>query len=117
MKRRGGSSSVQYADRSADSGVPGPWRCWCLSCDGSRSIMLYELGRLAPGSFDVFLDGVVVASLVRSGPHHSATWSAELLLDLDQKDRPPPFRRLEHQFATFEEARDWLGNPEIASEP
>jgi hypothetical protein len=45
--------------------------------------MPYELRRLAPGSFDVFLDGVVVASLVRSGPHHGATWSAELLLDLD----------------------------------
>src|SRR5918997_2168116 len=83
----------------------------------SRSMMPYELRRLAPGSFDVFLDGVVVASLVRSGPHHGATWSAELLLDLDQKDRPAPFRRLEHQFATFEEARNWLGNPEIASEP
>jgi hypothetical protein len=69
-----------------------------------------------PGSFGVFLDGVVVASLVRSGPHHGATWTAELLRDLDQKDRSPPFRRLEHQFATFEEARDWLGNPEIASE-
>jgi hypothetical protein len=83
----------------------------------SRSSMPYELRRLAPGSFDVVLDGVVVASLVRSGPHQDATWSAELLLDLDQKDRPPPFRRLEHQFATFEEARNWLGNPEIASEP
>ena len=65
----------------------------------------------------ILLVGLVVASLVRSGPHHGATWSAELLLDLDQKDRPPPFRRLEHQFATFEEARNWLGNPEIASEP
>jgi hypothetical protein len=83
----------------------------------SRSTMPYELRRLAPGSFDVFLDGVVIASLVRSGPHQGATWSAELLLDLDQKDRPLPFSRLEHQFATFEEARDWLGNPEIANEP
>ncbi len=83
----------------------------------SRSSMPYELRRLAPGSFDVFLDGVVVASLVCSGPHHGATWSAELLLDLDQKNRPSPFWRLEHHFATFEEARDWLGNPEISSEP
>jgi hypothetical protein len=73
--------------------------------------MPYDLRRLAPGSFDVVLDGVVVASLVRSGPHHGATWTAELLLDLDQKDRPPT-RRLEHQFATFEEARNWLGNHE-----
>jgi hypothetical protein len=56
----------------------------------SRSILLYELSRLAPGSFDVFLDGVVVASLARSGPHRDATWSVELLLDLDQADRPPP---------------------------
>jgi hypothetical protein len=83
----------------------------------NRSSMPYELRRPAPGSFDVVLDGVVVASLVRSRPHQGATWSAELLLDLDQKDRPPPFRRLEHRFATFEEARNWLGNPEIARGP
>jgi hypothetical protein len=67
--------------------------------------MPYKLRRLAPSSFDVVLDHVVVASLVCSGPHHSAT-TAELLLDLDQKDRPPPFTRLEHRFATFEAARD-----------
>lgn len=75
--------------------------------------MAYQLHRLAPGSYDVFLDGVVVASLVRSGPGSGAPWTAELLLDLDQKDRPAPFTRLEHHFAAFEEACAWLGHPAI----
>jgi hypothetical protein len=92
---------------------------WRLDCGGSctghrvtiedRASHRRRVG--TPGSFDVFLDGVVVASLVRSGPHHRATWTAELLRDSNQKDRPSPFRRLEHQFATFEEARDWLEKP------
>jgi hypothetical protein len=41
--------------------------------------MPYTLSRLAPGSYDVLLDGVIVASLVRSGPTSNATWTAELL--------------------------------------
>jgi hypothetical protein len=41
--------------------------------------MGYTLERLAPGSYDVVLDGDVVASLVRSGQTSDPTWTAELL--------------------------------------
>jgi hypothetical protein len=46
--------------------------------------MGYTFERLAPGSYDVVLDGHVVASLVRSGQTSDATWTAELLEDLRQ---------------------------------
>src|SRR5688572_29130646 len=46
-----------------------------------RTEMPYTLSRLAPGSYDVLLDGVIIASLVRSGETNRATWTAELLLD------------------------------------
>jgi hypothetical protein len=75
-------------------------------------LMPYKLIRLAPGSYDVFLDGVVVASLVRS-PERPFIWSAELLLDLPITQRPRPFQRTEHQFDSFEDARTWLGDPEV----
>jgi hypothetical protein len=29
--------------------------------------MIYKLSRMAPGSYDVLLNGVIIASLVRSG--------------------------------------------------
>jgi hypothetical protein len=71
--------------------------------------MPYNLVRLAPGSYDVLLDGVVVASLVRSGKTHNATWTAELLADLPPSERPTPFTELEHTFGNLEEAEEWLG--------
>jgi hypothetical protein len=58
----------------------------------------YNLIRLAPGSYDVFLDGVVVASLVQVR-HVPPVWVAELLLDLSIGERPAPFKRLEHTFS------------------
>jgi len=75
--------------------------------------MAYRLSRLAPGSYDVLLNGVIIASLVRSGETHDATWTAELLLDLPPGERPAPFTELEHTFGSLEEARQWLGDPEI----
>jgi hypothetical protein len=75
--------------------------------------MTYTLSRLAPGSYDVLLDGVIIASLVRSGETYSATWTAELLTDLPSWKRPAPFIDAEHTFDSLEEARQWLGNPEI----
>jgi hypothetical protein len=75
--------------------------------------MTYTLSRLAPGSYDVLLDGVVVASLVRSGSKESVTWTAELLTDGPSWKRPAPFTEPEHSFGSLEEARKWLGNPEI----
>jgi hypothetical protein len=75
--------------------------------------MAYTLSRLAPGSYDVLLDGVIVASLVRSGSKESVTWTAELLTDVPSWKRPAPFTESEHTFGSLEEARQWLGNPEI----
>ncbi len=73
----------------------------------------YRLSRLAPGSYDVLLHGVIIASLVRSGDTDSATWAAELLVDLPPEERPAPFTEMEHTFGSLEEARQWLGDAEI----
>ena len=71
--------------------------------------MSYTLCRLAPGSHDVLLDGVIVASLVR-GHGEGATWAAELL----RVDHiPAPFTAAEHEFESFEAACGWLGDPEV----
>jgi hypothetical protein len=75
--------------------------------------MTYKLSRLAPGSYDVVLNGIIIASLVRSGETHNATWTAELLVDLPPEERPAPFTEPEHAFGSLEEARNWLGNAEI----
>jgi hypothetical protein len=75
--------------------------------------MTYKLSRLALGSYDVVLNGVIIASLVRSGQTHEATWTAELLLDLPPEERPAPFTEPEHAFGSLEEAQRWLGNTEI----
>ena len=76
--------------------------------------MAYTLSRLAPGSYDVALNGTIVASLVRSGQTDDAIWTAELLEDLPQGERPQPFTELEHTFTSLEEARTWLGVTEVA---
>ena len=75
--------------------------------------MVYTLSRLAPGSYDVLLNGVIIASLVRSGETDNATWTVELLEDVHPRRRPAPFTEAEHTFSSLEEARAWLGNPEI----
>ena len=74
--------------------------------------MSYTLSRLAPGSYDVLLDGVIIASLVRSGETSNATWTAELLTDAPSWKRPAPFTEPEHTFSSLEEARKWLGDAE-----
>lgn len=74
--------------------------------------MTYRLLYLAPGSYDVALNGVIIASLVRSDDKHPF-WTVELLLDLRPEERPAPFTQAEHTFATFEAACIWLGNPAV----
>ena len=72
--------------------------------------MTYKLVQLAPGSYDVLLNEVIIASLVMSEtPSRVRTWTAELLNDLPPEERPAPFTALEHQFDSLEEARVWLG--------
>jgi hypothetical protein len=75
--------------------------------------MPYTLSRLAPGSYDVLLDNVIVASLVRSGKTDNATWTAELLMDVHPRRRPAPFTEAEHTFNSLDEAQEWLGGAEI----
>ncbi len=75
--------------------------------------MTYKLSRLAAGSYDVLLNGVIIASLVQSGRTDDATWTAELLVDLPPADRPVPFTEAEHTFGSLEEARHWLGGAEL----
>ena len=66
--------------------------------------MTCRLSKLAAGSYDVILNGVIVASLVRGTVSHRVTWTAELLIDVPPSDMPPPFTAPEHEFATLEEA-------------
>ncbi len=71
--------------------------------------MTYRLSPLAPGSFDVVLDGRIIASLVRNGLSEDAPWTAELLVDLPPEERPAPFTEPEHTFASLDEVQQWLG--------
>ena len=52
--------------------------------------MPYTLSRLAPGSYDVLLEGVIIASLVRSGKTDNAAWTAELLVDVASEEKACP---------------------------
>lgn len=71
--------------------------------------MSYRLSKLAPGSYDIILDGVIVAALVRTDTRHHVKWTAELLVDLAPDQMPAPFTATEHDFPTLEEACRWLG--------
>jgi hypothetical protein len=75
--------------------------------------MPYTFSRLAPGSYDVLLDGVIIVSLVRSGTTSNATWTAELLVDVHPRRRPAPFTKTEHTFGSLDDAQNWLGGAEI----
>ncbi|PVE22975.1 hypothetical protein DC522_18510 [Microvirga sp. KLBC 81] len=75
--------------------------------------MTYSLIQLAPGAYDLLLDGEIVASVVRSGLRQPYTWTAELLEDLPRSKRPSPFQDLEHDFPSLEELCAWLGSPKV----
>jgi hypothetical protein len=76
--------------------------------------MTYNLIQLAPGAYDLLLNGEVMGSVVRTGTGSKNTaWTAELLEDLPPRKRPAPFTDVEHQFATLEEACVWLGSPSV----
>ena len=78
--------------------------------------MIYTVEQLAPGSYDVLLDGVVMAGLVRSvhrgGP--SDTWQVELLDEMPETERPAPFSNQRHIFKSRPAALEWLGVHEKA---
>ncbi|KMO42116.1 hypothetical protein VQ02_03970 [Methylobacterium variabile] len=77
--------------------------------------MPYTLVRLASGSYDVDLDGSIVASLVlepRRG-RSPLRWHVELLEATPRAKRPAPFTDQTHTFLSFEEAVSWLGVKEV----
>ena len=71
----------------------------------------YTLEQLAPGSYDVLLDGTAMASLVRSvhrnGP--GSEWYVELLNEVPPAKRPAPFTSQRHVFRSQSKALEWLG--------
>ena len=80
--------------------------------------MAYTLHRLAPGSYDLLLDGRVVGSIVRNVATWGEVqgWRAELIEDLPPEQRPGPFTEAEHTFRTFNAAWRWLGDPEMTQD-
>ena len=79
--------------------------------------MTYRITKLAPGSYDVWLNRTIVASLVRNGSTSDAPWTAELLEGSGPGEMPAPFTAPEHTFASLEEARIWLGALILSSGP
>ena len=73
--------------------------------------MAYTVQQLAPGSYDVLLDGVVIAALVRVVSHTgpSDMWQTELLDEMPQAERPAPFTSQWHTFKSHAAALEWLG--------
>jgi hypothetical protein len=75
--------------------------------------MTYRLIQLAPGSYDLLLGEIIVASVVRSASRKPAVWTAELLEEPPAVRRPVPFTMTEHAFPSFGELCAWLGHPEV----
>ena len=75
--------------------------------------MTYTLIQLAPGSYDLLLDGSIIGAVVRGGTKISPIWIAELLPEERPAQRPDPFTELEHEFTSFQDLRRWLGNPSV----
>jgi hypothetical protein len=74
--------------------------------------MTYSLTQLAPGAYDLLLNGEIIGSVVRNGSRQPYTWTAELLEDQPQGKRPAPFKEIEHDFPTLEELCTWLDDPQ-----
>jgi hypothetical protein len=79
--------------------------------------MPYTLHRLAAGSYDLLLDGIVMGGVVRdiTADGDVRRWRAELLEDLPPSKRPPPFAEIEHRFDSLEEILAWLGDAAISN--
>ncbi|MEH3063689.1 MAG: hypothetical protein PGN33_13410 [Methylobacterium radiotolerans] len=72
--------------------------------------MTYTVQQLAPGSYDVLLNGSPVASLVREVDRSGAVreWLVDLLDETPLPKRPAPFTAQQHAFATRAAALEWL---------
>ncbi len=73
--------------------------------------MTYSLTKLAPGSYDLWLNGRIIGSVVRGGSEDTPIWIAELLVNVPP-EQWPPFTKAEHEFPTIGELRKWLDLPE-----
>lgn len=73
--------------------------------------MTYTIEQLAAGSYDVLLEGRLVASLVREVDRSGVTreWQVELLDETPPAERPAPFTAQRHSFGTRAVALAWLG--------
>jgi len=71
--------------------------------------MPYTLHRLAAGSYDLLLEGMVVGSVVREVAKNGYVrgWRAELMSG--EPPLPAPFTQEAHEFKSFEAAVSWLG--------
>lgn len=81
--------------------------------------MNYSLHRLAPGSYDLVLNGEIVGSVVReiATGGDAPVWHAELLNDPPLARRPDPFSKVDHTFGTLDAVLTWLGGAAIADDP
>lgn len=80
----------------------------------SERAKAYTVVKLAPGSYDVLLDRVLVASLVQSIDSNGSNngWRIDLLDETAPSERPAPFTAQAHTFQTRSAALEWLGVPE-----
>jgi hypothetical protein len=78
--------------------------------------MPYTLVRLAPGSYDLVLDGEIVGSVVEdlTARGYAKGWQAELLTSGPVINWPAPFTKPEHDFESFEAVLAWLGFPPVS---
>ena len=74
--------------------------------------MTYSLSKLAPGSYDLYLNGALMGGVVRNGAS-ARTWTAELLDDEPAGGMPKPFTKPEHRFPSLEAALEWLGGAKV----
>ena len=77
--------------------------------------MTYSLSKLASGSYDLYLNGLLMGGVVRNGPS-ARTWTAELLEDESGDGMPKPFTKPEHRFPSLEAVLDWLGGAKVEGE-
>ena len=71
----------------------------------------YTIAQLAPGSYDVLLDGSPIAALVRDVARAGLAdeWQVELLDEVPPGERPAPFTAPSHAFRSRPAALEWLG--------
>jgi hypothetical protein len=72
-------------------------------------IRAYTVVKLAYGSYDVLLDGIVIASLTRDIDVSEEGWRIDLLVDTPPSDCPLPFDGQSRTFSSYQAALDWLG--------